>query len=67
MELYKTGTTGFMMHMLDDDKSAIVRNITVFSYHPTADVVGALNISGVPVQLRPQAHHGVSKIGEPIV
>jgi hypothetical protein len=43
MELHDKQKNGFMIHMLDDDISAIVRNITVFSCHPSADVaLGAL-------------------------
>lgn len=68
MELHKTGTPGFMMHMLDDDKSAIVRNITVFSYHPTADVaLGALEHPPGVFNCVPRLTTECPKIGEPIV
>jgi Trypsin-like peptidase domain len=69
MELHKIGTTGFMVHMLDDDKSAIVRNITVFSYHPTADVaLGALeHPPGYVFNRVPRLTTECPKIGEPIV
>jgi hypothetical protein len=63
MELHKTGATGFMMHMLDDDKSAIVRKHHGFLVPPHRRCrIGCTRTSaGLRVQPRPQAHHGVSK------
>jgi hypothetical protein len=38
MDAYEHGKAAYMLHMLDDDKSAIVRHVTEFSCHEGADV-----------------------------
>jgi hypothetical protein len=61
--------TGFMFHMLDDEKGALIRNITMFSYHPTADVaLGALeHPPGYIFNSVPILTTECPRIGEPIV
>jgi len=69
MELHTKQKNGFMIHMLDDDASAIVRKITQSSPHPSADIaLGALDHPpGYILNAVPRLTTECPKVGEQIV
>jgi trypsin-like peptidase len=68
-EIYEKQKPSFMFHMLDDEKSALIRSITMFSSHPAADVaLGALeHPPGYVFNSVPTLTTECPRIGEPIV
>ena len=69
MDIHERQKPGFMFHMLDDAKSTLIRNITLFSCHPTADVaLGALeHPPGYVFNSVPTLTTECPKIGEQVV
>lgn len=69
MELHTKQKNGFMIHMLDDDTSAIVRKITQFSPHLSADIaLGALDHPpGYILNPVPRLTTECPKVGEKII
>lgn len=68
-DIYKKQRPGFTFHMVDDEKTAVIRNITMFSSHPTSDVaLGVLeHPPGYLLNIVPTLTTECPKIGEPIV
>jgi S1-C subfamily serine protease len=68
-DIYEKQRPGFMFHMADDGNTALIRSITKFSSHPTADVaLGVLeHPSGYVLNSVPTLTTECPQIGEPIV